>query len=166
MRSLLDIFSKDPSKSWARTINERLTFHLASESLNGVRIEDPFEKISVFGRPDNRKPFEQQRFDYPDLGLEIGGENDRVKYFSFSVRSFSGKPNFCELTFISERGTQILLTKDTQFSEIENVLGKTFETEKFYEDVTYRFKYKRLNLAFEFGEDNLISFEAGLEDFV
>lgn len=166
MRFLFDLFSNDPSKNWTKSGETRLTFDIASESLNGVVIEDSFDKLSVFGRPFNRKPFEQQSFDYPDLGLEIGGENNRIKYFSFSIQNFTKNSKPCEVTLISERGTQILLTKDTKFSELENILGKPFEQEKRDGEAEYRYKYKRLILVFEFDEDELILFEAGLEDYV
>ena len=82
---------------------KRLTFNLATQSLNGVAIDDPFDKIRLFGRPENREPFARQIFDYPHLGLEIGGENGRVKYFSFAMRhlpSAEAKP--CELTFVGD----------------------------------------------------------------
>lgn len=167
MRFLFDLFSNDPSKNWTESGEMRLTLNLASESLNGVVIEDSFDKLSVFGRPFNRKPFERQSFDYSDLGLVIGGENNRVKYFSFSMQNFSGDTKPGEVTLISERGTQILLNKNTKSGDIERVLGKPFEQENTDDDeAEYRYKYKRLILVFEFDEDRLALFEAGLEDYV
>ncbi len=163
MRFLFDLFSNDPSKHWAASGENRLTFHLASESLNGVQIEDSFDKLSIFGRPANREPFAKHFFDYPDLGLVIGGEQNRIRYFSFAIQTFSGNSKPCEVAFINERGTQILLTEDTKFSELENLLGKPFEVENFNEEISYRYKYKRLILVFDYDEDKLALFEAGLE---
>ncbi len=165
MRFLFDLFSNDPSKNWTKS-GVRLTFNLASESLNGAAIEDSFDKLSVFGRPANRNPFEKNLFDYPDQGLEIGGENNRIKYFSFSIQSFTKNSKPCEVTFINERGTSVLLNKNTKFSDVESVLGTPFEQEKHEDEADYRYKYKRLILVFEFDEDELILFEAGLEDYV
>lgn len=167
MRFLFDLFSNDPSKNWAKSGETRLTFNLAAESLNGAAIEDSIDKLSIFGRPANRNPFETNFFDYPDLGLVIGGENNRIEYFSFSIQSFTKNSKPCEVTLISERGTQILLNKNTKFSDVESVLGKPFAQETSVDDeAEYRYKYKRLILVFEFDEDELISFEAGLEDYV
>ncbi len=167
MRFLFDLFSNDPSKNWTKSGETRLMFHLAAESLNGAAIEDSFDKLSVLGRPANRNPFEKHLFDYPDLGLVIGGENNRVKYFSFAIQSFTKNSKPCEVTLVSERGTQLLLTKDTKFSELESVLGKPFEQKKSVDDeAEYHYKYKRLILVFEFDEDRLALFEAGLEDYV
>lgn len=167
MRFLLDLFSNDPSKSWTKSGEPRLTFQLAAESLNGAAIEDSFDKLSVFGRPANREPFEKNLFDYPDLGLTIGGENNRIKYFSFTIQSFTENSKPCEVTLISERGTPLLLTKQTKSGELESVLGTPFEQKKSADDeAEYRYKYKRLILVFEFDEDRLALFEAGLEDYV
>jgi hypothetical protein len=166
MRFLFDLFSNDPSKNWTKSGETRLTFHLAAESLNGAAIEDSFDKLSVFGRPANRNPFEKNLFDYPDLGLVIGGENNRIEYFSFSIQSFTKNSKPCEVTLISERGTPVLLNKNTKCSDVESVLGKPFEQEKDDDEAEYRYKYKRLILVFEFDEDELILFEAGLEDYV
>lgn len=163
MRFLFDLFSNDPSKNWITSGETRLTFHLASESLNGVQIEDSFDKLSIFGRPANREPFAKHFFDYPDLGLVIGGENNRIRYFSLEIQTFTGNSKPCEVTFINERGTQILLTEDTKFSELESILGKPFEVEKIDEEISYHYKYKRLILVFDYNEDKLILFEAGLE---
>lgn len=169
MRFLFDLFSKDPSKNWTRAAGSdaRLAFQLATASLNGVAVEDAFEKIGVFGRPANREPFARQRFEYPELGLEIGGEGGRVKYFSFSLQTFSGKTSPCKLTLISERGTPLGLTGNTKIAEIQNILGSDYESEEFDGEMTYRFKHKRLTLTFEFDEAGcLMTFEAGREDFV
>jgi hypothetical protein len=166
MRRILDFFSKDPSKNWVRSSLMQLTFHLASASLNGVAIDDPFEKISIFGRPSNRNPFRQEWFDYPDLGLEIGGENNRIKYFSFMIQAFFKDETACNLTLISERGTPLLLTNDTKLEELKKLLGEPFESEDFGEEVAYRFKYRHLILEFEFDETGLLYFEAGLENYV
>ena len=146
---------------------KRLTFNLATQSLNGVAIDDPFDKIRLFGRPENREPFARQIFDYPHLGLEIGGENGRVKYFSFAMRhlpSAEAKP--CELTFVGERGASVFLSRNTKFDEVENILGKPFQREEFHEEAVYRFRFRFLTLEFEIGQDGLISFEVGAEDFV
>lgn len=166
MRALFDLFSNDPSKNWVKRIGDQITFNLASESVNGVVIEDAFDSLSVFGRPANRNPFERQFFDYPDLGLVVGGENNRIKYFSFSIQSFSDEVKPCRITLISERGTPVLLGKSTKPEELENVFGKPFEHEKTDEEAAYRYKYKRLILVFEFDEGELALFEAGLEDYV
>lgn len=163
MRSLFDLFSKDPAKDWAPAGDARLTFYLASESLNSVAIDDAFDKLSVFGRPANRKPFDAQRFEFPHLGLEIGGDDGRVRYFSFSMESFSRGARPCEVTLIGERGTPVALDRNTSPGDVKSVLGEPAEQERRDGETSFRYGYRRLTLVFEFDEDKLLLFEAGLD---
>jgi hypothetical protein len=161
MYSLFKLFSKKPPARWARRDEMPLVFNLASESLNGVAIEDPFEKLSVFGRPSNPNPFAVEMFDFRDLGLEIGGVGGRISYFAISIRNYQGTRG--EATLVTERGTPLTLSELTRPADVEAVLGKPFEKEIREEEVSYRYRCKRLILLFEFDEDQLLHFEAGLE---
>ena len=66
MFNIFNLFG-DESAKWAECFKTPLTLDLQHESLNNVRLGDSYEKLFVFGRPNNRAPFKNHKFVYHPL---------------------------------------------------------------------------------------------------
>lgn len=138
MFSFWDFFAKDESANWKEVVKIPLSMNLQMGTLNGIRLVDPLEKLSILGRPDNKKAFKDERFIYSLLGLEIGGYNGKIDGFTFVTnRTFypgSKKPfAHCEITFITYGGRHIYINKSTNLRDIETVFGIPTEKEEYPE---------------------------------
>ena len=159
MLNIFNLFAKDESSNWAPSYKIPLWLNLQTESLNNVRIGDPLEKLQVFGRPDNSRPFKKGRFEYHQLGFEAEGENGRIINFCFMVGDNQAKFANCELTLTTYNGRQLSINRFTTLKEVEQILGAAPEKE-FDEDEGYcydsNYPQGRLSLYFSWLEDGRI----------
>lgn len=155
----------DESAKWAECFKTPLTLNLQYKSLNNVTLGDAYEKISVFGRPNNRAPFKNHEFVYHPLGIEIGGENGVISDFDFIMNvneSYlaynSDLANYasCEFTLITDKGGFLPINKNTTVADIERVLGIPTEKEVDEGEIYVIYHYNRLMLDFEFRADQRI----------
>jgi len=143
-----------------------LILDLSTGSLNYIQFGDKPEKLSYFGKPDNKNPFEKKYFFYGDTGLIVGIEEGIISYISitmvdnpyeklragsFHLKDFQGK-----LHMINE-----LTTKDT----IEQILGKPDEIHKHDEGIDETFFRSKFQIEIEFdNEGKIVCFDIMLKE--
>jgi hypothetical protein len=139
-----NLFYRDESSNWDAVRKVPLRLNLSAESLNDVRIGDSPEKLRVFGRPDNSRPFKTGRFDYYFLGFDVEIENGKIINFSFKFNEMY-QPDFvgCELNITLINGGQITANRFTKRQDVEQILGespnKAFDKdEDYYYSSSYR----------------------------
>lgn len=170
MLKIFDRFFTDESSSWEPSRKTPLHLNFQTESLNGVRIGDAPEKLRVFGRPDNRQPFKNSRFEYHLLGFEAEHEDGQIINFCFMVNPLpsavlnyfgnatykEGPPEFanCELVLTAVSGRQLNINRFTTSSDVERILGAPDDEDSGVKMSSYR--QNRLSLVFSFQEDETI----------
>jgi hypothetical protein len=157
LRRLIDLFTKDPSAQWPECRRLPLSLYLPYESLNNVAIGDPYQKLSLFGRPSNKHPFKYNQFIYYPLGLIIEGGNERVEYFAFIMQDeYEKKHAPCTVTVTSMSGGRVEINPETDLTKVERVLGKPEEKEEDEDEVICRYKQGKLLLEFECSSEGLV----------
>ena len=150
LQRLIDLFTKDPSAEWSECRRVPLSLYLPYESLNNVAIGDPYQKLSVFGRPGNSHPFKYNRFIYYPLGLVVEGENGKVEYFEFVMSDeYEKRHSPCTVTVTGGSGGQIEISPQTRLKDVEGVLGKSEDKEEDENEIICRYKQGKLLLEFE-----------------
>ena len=155
MFNILDYFLKDESSQWGESYKVPLSLNLQTETLNGLRIGDEFQKLSVFGRPNNRQPFKRNRFSYYTLGLDVDGMNGKIEAFTFMIDEtavYSHPQRFanCEFTVLTKNGRQMTINKFTNLREIEQVFGAAHDKDIDEELDSISATYRQNNLSIEF----------------
>ena len=145
MFNIFNIFSKDESSNWQPSYKIPLWFNCQTASLNNVKIGDSAENLRAFGRPNNKLPFKDEKFEYYQLGFDVETENGKISNFCFMFNG-TPEPTFanCELSLTTNNGGQLSLNRYTKIDYIEQILGvapnKNFdEDEGFCYDSFYRF---------------------------
>lgn len=138
MFSFWDFFSKDESANWKEVVKLPLSMNLQMGTLNGIRLGDSLEKLSILGRPDNKKALKNERFIYSLLGLDIGGYEGKIDGFTFVTNrtNYPGSNKVfanCEITFITYGGRHIHINKTTNIRDVELVFGIPTEKEEYPE---------------------------------
>lgn len=80
---ILGYFGADPTEHWPVRKPARLEFDLETGALNGVTLGDRFERLEVFGKPDNARPVYFHLFKYIEHGITVELEDRLIDYFSF-----------------------------------------------------------------------------------
>jgi hypothetical protein len=157
LQTLMDLFTKDPSSEWTECRQVRLSLYLPNESLNDVAIGDPYQKLSVFGRPNNKHPFKYNKFIYYPLGLIVEGENEKVEYFEFIMRDEYEKKHFsCGVIVTGVSGGMVEINPHTNLTEVERVLGDSEDKQEDDDEIICRYKQGNLLLEFECSSDGLV----------
>jgi hypothetical protein len=157
MQRLIDLFTKDPSAGWPECRRQPLSLYLPYETLNNVAIGDAYQKLNVFGRPDNRRPFKYNRFIYYPLGLIVEGEDGKVEYFEFiMLDEYEKKHSPCVVTVTGGSGGQIEISQQTRLNDVERVFGKVEDKEEDEEEIICRYKQGKLLLEFECSAEGLV----------
>jgi len=76
-------FGTDPAEHWPVRKPARLEFDLETCALNGIAFGDRFERLELFGKPDNARPVYYQLFKYIGHGMVVEIENGLIDYISF-----------------------------------------------------------------------------------
>lgn len=134
MFNIFNFFGKDESFKWAEYQKIPLSMNMKTESLNDIRIGDLYEKLRVFGRPDNQSPFKDNYFVYYQLGLEVLGSDGRINNFNFEINENVFKEKYrvfpqSEVALTTYNGRQININEHTDLAAIERILG--ISNEKF-----------------------------------
>ena len=157
MQRLIDLFTKDPSAEWPKCRRQPLALYLPYQALNNIAIGDAYQKLNVFGRPNNRHPFKYNRFIYYPLGLIVEGENGRVEYFEFiMLDEYEKKHSPCVVTVTGGSGGQIEISQQTRLNDVERVLGKEEEKDEDEDEIICRYKQGKLLLEFECSAEGLV----------
>lgn len=161
MAGFFDFIFSDQTKDWNECFRVPLALNLYSQTVNNVAIGDVYEKLQIFGRPNNRQPFKKNRFTYYILGMQVSGENNKIESFDFVIRPNStilelnkDEANYAsaELVISAKNGGQLLVNKQTSPADVERILGKP--TERDDEDADYLsliYQIGTLSFDFEFG---------------
>lgn len=164
MLKLLNFFNDQTSK-WKECFRIPLSLNLYSNSLNNVVIGDSFEKLQVFGRPDNRNPFKKNHFVYYPLGMDARGERGKINSFYFTLRvdeemieiDENEKKYFpAELSIVSKKGGQLLINKDTSPAVVERIFGNADEKDEDIDFLSLIYQFDDLALDFTFGKEKLL----------
>ena len=154
--SLLNLFVKDRSFEWRDCFRIPLTFYLPSESLNNIALGDSCDKLSAFGRPDNRRPFKNNQFFYYPLGMTVTCINEKIDSFEFVMHDTEQKFMSAELSLTDKNARQFLINKQTSVTNVERFFGSATEKDSDEDWINLMYHYDKLFLDFEFKEDNLI----------
>jgi hypothetical protein len=138
---LFSLLRKDPISEWPEVKPTPLVYSYAFKSLNGVAIEDPFTSIRKFGRPQNKRPLEKKDFLYPNLGLIIELEEDKVDGFVFIMNpeQTQHKKMTASKLRMAIKGSEVELTSNISTQEVMELLGSA--TEEFKDDRFIEFSY-------------------------
>jgi hypothetical protein len=71
LSSLLSILLGDETRHWPAPQARPLTMDVARQSLNGVKLGDPADRVREFGRPRDRRPITAGMFMYPAQGVAV-----------------------------------------------------------------------------------------------
>lgn len=80
---ILGYFGLDPTRHWPARKAARLEFDLEARALNGIAFGDRFDRLEVFGKPDNARPVYFNIFKYIEHGITVEIDDELVDYFSF-----------------------------------------------------------------------------------
>lgn len=119
--ALLGFLDKsDPSDNWPQRTLQPLALDLRSRSLNGIQLGVPASQLARFGRPTNKRPFKNKRFEYRDAGLVVEIEDDAVSYFGLIIEDANDEGvSGCRFTLIALDGTNIDFASGAKWSDVE-----------------------------------------------
>lgn len=165
---LFDFFAKDPTTYWSKSSKQKLKLDLNDFSINKLKLGAPKGEISRFGKPDNKKAYKKDNFRYFESGLEIDTENNAVNYFAIVLEKdqFSGDFKGADFTIITNSYEEVKVTKETNRSELINLLGiEVTETDKDDEEIVDFLKTDTYTIELESsGDGKLFRFNLYIND--
>lgn len=154
---MFNIFKKDPSKDWEKSKIKDLILDLSTGSLNFIQFGDKPEKLSYFGKPDNKNPFEKKYFFYGQAGLIIGIEEGVIAYISVTMVDNSyEKLNAGSFHLKDFNGMIYYINRETTVDTIEQILGKPDEVYTHDEGVDQTFFRSKYQIEIEFDNDGKV----------
>ncbi|MDY0360175.1 MAG: hypothetical protein RBR08_01830 [Desulforegulaceae bacterium] len=104
--NIFNLFLKDPLNSWGKKSKQKLYLDLSDFTLNNLKIGSNKNEIIKFGRPNNKKAYKKNYFEYYENGLIIETEKDKIIYFAVIIDKdeFSDKFSNADL-YISNPGS-------------------------------------------------------------
>ncbi len=160
--NIFNMFKKDPSESWPKYGRMPLTLDLRDFRLNQIKIGDKPEALMSFGKPDNKKPFQNNSFQYDDLGCLVEIYNGVIGYFAVAIQKDEYTPfGPVDVKLIAPNAKSLQVKETTLESKIHKLLGMpkkkdvdNIEIIGFYEIKNYELEIeytlqktvKRLNL--------------------
>jgi hypothetical protein len=122
--SIFSIFKKDPSESWSQWKRMPLTLDLRDFRLNQIKIGDNPEALISFGKPNNKKPFRDNSFQYNDLGCLVEIYDGVIGYFAVSIQKDEYTPfETTEVKLFAPDAKSLQVKKTTVENEIIELLG-------------------------------------------
>lgn len=101
-----------------------LTLDLRDFRLNQIKIGDKPETLMSFGKPNNKKPFRDNSFQYDALGCLIEIYNGVIGYFAIAIQKDEYTPfGTTEVKLIAPDAKSLQVKKTTVKSEINDLLG-------------------------------------------
>jgi len=154
---MFNLFKKDQTKDWGKSNIRELILDLSYGSLNYIRFGDSPEKLSYFGKPDNKNPFDKKVFTYGKVGLIIGVENEIISYLSITmVDNPFEKLKAGSFHLKDFQGNLYKIDEQTTIDMIEQILGKPDEIHKHDEGVDETFYRSKYQIEIEFDNDGKI----------
>lgn len=155
--NMFNIFKKDPSTNWEKSKIKDLILDLTTGSLNFIQFGDKPEKLSYFGKPDNKNPFEKKYFFYGEAGLIIGIEEGVVAYISITtIDNPYEKLSAASFHLKDFQGVLQKIDKETTIDMIEKILGKPDEIHEHDEGVDQTFFLSKYQIEIEFDNERKI----------
>jgi len=165
MFGFLNFLFNDQSSEWKECVKVPLSLNLYNKSVNNAAIGDAYEKLQTFGRPNNRRPFKTNQFNYFLLGMDVRGADGKINSFHFTVRRneelFDEGVNEehyipCELSVINKNGGHLLINPHTSPADIERFLGVPTEKDEDVDFLSLIYESGEIALDFTFGEKHLL----------
>jgi hypothetical protein len=76
---------RNPTRCWSVGFEGEIVFDLDQASLNGVRIDDPLDRLSFLGPDEDRKAYKDGELLYPSKGLDISFSDESQKIVSYRI---------------------------------------------------------------------------------
>jgi hypothetical protein len=152
---------RDPALDWPLQPGLKLEVDLSDASLGGVKLNDPIERLSGLGPPENAKPTAQTGYDYYSRGLEIGADaSGRLQWFC----CFWGAPDrprhrLFEGAFLW-KGRPVPIDGRTPAEEIVKLFGDPYHVDEDEEETILRYYLDGVEWELEFARG------AGLRAFL
>jgi len=104
----------DPTAQWPEHVGGDVLLDLRAFTLNTVPIGAPALELEVLGRPTNRRPFKDERFEFTRTGVVVEIENDKVSYFAVTFVDPSGNAlDSGPVTIVMPNGTHLTVGGDS-----------------------------------------------------
>jgi len=149
---IFDFLKKDPTTYWNKSSKQKLKLDLNDFSINKLKLGAPKAEISRFGKPDNKKAYKSDNFQYFESGLEIDTENDVVNYFAIIIteNEYSESILKAELTVVNSSSEEFTVTNQMSRTElIEKFNMKIKETDEDDEEIVDYLKTDKYTIEIE-----------------
>jgi hypothetical protein len=112
----------DATGDWPPVVARAVTLDLRTRSIHGVTLGAPVDTLRRIGRPANRRATVDGHFVYPDLGVTIHCEQDRICDIELCFDPEEG-PTAQEATIQAPGGAKVTLSPGAKLSTLD-VLGE------------------------------------------
>lgn len=168
LHRVLDLFrAPDPTSHWPPSRARPLALSLETGAISGIRPHAPLTDLADWGRPANRRPVTHKRFVYPEMGIVLRLEQERMSGADlyFRARDALGNmsaPGACEgfvpaqMRMVAASGSGMLVTTATTPDEVRARLGKAWD-DKTTGVLDLLYARGGWDLEFEFDADRVLS---------
>ena len=150
-RRKVNIKKMELGEDWLPHRPGPLVLRFADNSLNRIKIGEPFQALKALGRPDNPSPVFHDQFHYHGSGLAISLLRGEIVDFDFNFRRTTGNFMPARIALLGESG-EIELSQATRIDDVRRFLPNPSFEEK-YEDGSSELSYdngrKHLNFCFD-----------------
>jgi len=149
-KSMYAYFRIDPTQDWPiGTLND-LLFDLGNQCLNDIHFGDSFESLKRFGKPDNKKPFYYNVFQYFNKGLIIEIDALGIDYFGFLFEN-GGEPGFhpASVNMVFPPSRRLELSDACHIRSITDFLGHPEQIDKDEEEIILFYELNGMKIEFE-----------------
>ncbi len=120
-------------------------------SLNGIRLGQPADVLSDFGRPSNKRPFRARRFIYGEIGhiAETDAEG-QIDFFAVAVDTDPVESiGPTRLDVVRPSGGRASIAQETSLDELHAMLGPPAKTDEDGDEVVVFYDIKGYYLEVE-----------------
>ncbi len=122
---IFDFLHKDETSHWKAATVVPLTLNLEEKMLNKFRMGDHKDSIAKFGKPDNKRAYQEGRFDFHENGFFLESCDGEVDSFVVIIAEDKCSADFSpvNLTVIGENGKTLYVTPESTRVELVSQLG-------------------------------------------
>jgi len=150
---IFDFLVKKPMDNWSKIIKQELLFDLSAKSLNGITFGEEYKRLMTFGKPNNKDAYQEGKFVYLPLGLEVEIKKDKISQFGFILQDeFNEGFNYNKTQLILNDKKEELTVKTT-LENMNSLFGAPYNFEETKEELITFYKINGLMLEMEFSKE-------------
>lgn len=146
----------DPTLDWPEPRPATLTLDLGRQTLNGVRIGEPAERLRLFGRPRFSRNGDYQYFDYPTLGVQCVADAKGIVSFGVAIENVEPSIPPAQSLVVQMNGGGMTVRRGGRLAELSRSLGVKPTEDRDEDEINATFSAGSCDCAIECGADGSI----------